>query len=121
MSKDKRNLGLWGENVAAQYLARRGYTILDRNARTPYGEIDLVTQKQDVIVFVEVKTRSSSSFGYPEEAMTSAKKAHFLAAAQAYLQAHPELDGDWRLDVIAVRRYPIGNRPGIHHFENAVT
>ncbi len=120
MSKEKRELGIWGENLAAKYLADHGYTILDRNARTPYGEIDLVAREKDVTVFVEVKTRSSNSFGYPEEAVTPAKQAHFLAAVQAYIQAHPELDGDWRLDVIAVRRYPTGRSPGIRHFENAI-
>jgi len=129
-------LGRWGESLAVDYLRQRGYLILERNARTPYGEIDLVT-RQDAIqglspleaapprslvtVFVEVKTRSSDSFGFPEEAITPRKKAHLLSAAQAYLQSHPELDGDWRVDVIAIQRSNASREPTILHFENAVT
>jgi putative endonuclease len=129
-------LGKWGENLAVEYLSQKGYTILERNARTPYGEIDLVTLKEidlkkpsnepfaigsKVTVFVEVKTRSSESFGFPEESITPRKKAHLLSAAQAYLQSHPELEGDWRVDVIAVQRSFAGEEPNIIHFENAVT
>jgi putative endonuclease len=105
--------------------------------RTPYGEIDLVAcqdeelssfeavigerQKGFATIFVEVKTRSSRSFGLPEEAVTSRKQAHMLAAAQAYLQQHPELEGSWRIDVIAIQRYDPSRPPTILHFENAIS
>jgi putative endonuclease len=72
-------------------------------------------------VFVEVKTRSSTAYGLPEDSITPRKQAHLLAAAQAYLQAHPELEGDWRIDVIAVQRQPAHPKPVITHFENAIT
>jgi putative endonuclease len=129
-------LGKWGESLASDYLRKRGYLILERNVRTPYGEIDLVTRQsfnQDglqpnssfprgpVTVFVEVKTRRSEAFGLPEEAITSKKKAHLLSAAQSYLQSHPEFDGDWRIDVIAIQRLSASREPSIVHFENAVT
>jgi len=74
-----------------------------------------------IIVFVEVKTRRTTSFGLPEEAITARKRQHLLAAAQAYLLAHPELDGDLRLDVIAIQGSPSGNPPLITHFENAIS
>lgn len=137
MSKTRQAFGRWGEALAAHYLVERGYTILERNARTPYGEIDLVARQVEEVspgeaaegnragrystVFVEVKTRSSRSFGLPEEAVTSRKQAHMLAAAQAYLQQHPELEGSWRIDVIAIQRYEPSRPPTIHHFENAVS
>ena len=136
-----QNLGRWGENLAAEALSRKGYTILARNARTPYGELDLVARQETpqgaVTVFVEVKTRRSGAFGLPEASVTPKKQAHLLAASQAYLQANPDLDGDWRVDVIAIRCIPDGeehrggedHRGGkehrsqeieVVHFENAV-
>ena len=95
--------------------------ILEYNARTPYGEIDIVAMQGESCVFVEVKTRSTSGFVLPEEAITRQKKAHLLASAQAYLLAHPELAGDWRVDVIAIRRLRSDRQPEILHFENAIT
>jgi putative endonuclease len=132
MTTSRQNLGRWGESLASQFLARHGYTILDCNARTPYGELDLVARQRAIgppgerepgwiTVFVEVKTRSSRTFGLPEESVTARKQAHLLAAAQYYLQQHPELQGDWRIDVVAVQRYRRDQPAAIHHFENAVT
>ncbi|HUV28925.1 MAG TPA: YraN family protein, partial [Anaerolineales bacterium] len=67
----------------------------------------------------EVKTRSSQTFGFPEESITASKQNHLISAALHYLQEHPDLDQDWRVDVIAIERYR--NRdPIIHHFENAL-
>jgi putative endonuclease len=131
MSTSKQALGRWGEARAAEYLIARGYAILERNARTPYGEIDLVARLDGsrssdprkpapTTVFVEVKTRSSKTFGFPEESVTPRKQAHLLAAAQSYIQEHPQLEGDWRIDVIAIQRYPSKTQPTITHFENAV-
>jgi putative endonuclease len=134
MMNARQKLARWGEDFAAIYLEERGYHVLERNARSAYGEIDLVTtvaapamskamneqQSRRVTVFVEVKTRSSVAYGYPEDSITRQKRAHMLAAAQAYLQAHPELAGDWRLDVIAIYR-PVPEQPAtINHFENVI-
>jgi putative endonuclease len=116
----KQALGRWGEAQAAEYLGQRGYLVLERNARTAYGEIDLIARQGTVLVFVEVKTRSTSAFGLPEASVTPRKQAHLLAAAQAYLQAHPDLEGDWRVDVIAIQRRPSSQAPEIAHFENAL-
>jgi putative endonuclease len=127
MTSRKAVLGRWGETVAAGYLERLGYTILERNARTPYGEIDLVARqdtekgrsREAVTVFVEVKTRSSTAFGLPEEAVTARKRGHLLAAAQSYLLDHPALGEAWRVDVVAIQRLRRGQAPVITHFENA--
>ncbi|MEA3349383.1 MAG: YraN family protein [Chloroflexota bacterium] len=117
---DKQILGRWGEEFTAKYLSARAYTIIERNARTPYGEIDIVARQEDIIVFVEVKTRTSTAFGYPEEAITATKREHMIQSAQAYLQNHPKLDTDWRIDVVAIQRKNSEKIPQIKHFENAV-
>ena len=119
MNDSRQALGRWGENVAAEYLARRGYVLVERNVRTDYGEIDLVTRQRDVVVFVEVKTRTTTAFGYPEESITARKKEHMIAAAQAYMQTHSEPRTNWRIDVIAIEAQSKRD-PQITHFENAV-
>jgi putative endonuclease len=125
MTTRRQSLARWGESLAADFLTSKGYDIIARNARTPYGEIDLIAKQTIgkssavVTVFVEVKTRSSSAYGFPEESVTPQKQAHLLAAAQHYLQTHPDLDGDWRVDVIAIRRQP-PHPPEIVHFENVL-
>lgn len=119
MSSQKQSLGKWGEQRAADFLQEHGYAILERNWRCEYGEIDLIAQQEAVLVFVEVKARSSARFGHPEEAISPAKQQHLYESAQTYLQTHPELDGDWRIDVIAVTRG--SGSPQITHFENAVS
>lgn len=120
MTGARQQLARWGEALAAEFLVARNYEILDRNARTPYGELDLIARQGSVSVFVEVKTRSSTAYGLPEEAVTPAKQAHILASAQHYLQTHPNLDGDWRVDVIAIRRF-LNRPPEIVHFENVLS
>jgi putative endonuclease len=132
MSKSRQKLGRWGEEQAARYLISKGYEIVARNARTPYGEIDLIAYKpgapitdegiaDDTLVFVEVKTRTTSTFGFPEESITSRKKEHMLAAAQSYLQDHPQLTSTWQIDVIAVQHYSSEEQMVFRHFENVIS
>lgn len=125
----RQQVGRWGEAVASRYLEKRGYQILARNARTPYGEIDLVARQKDgCLVFVEVKTRTNVVFGLPEEAVDARKLKHMVAAAEAYwlafLEQHPEIgDQSWRIDVIAVQGKP-GTKVEdiqIEHFENVAS
>ena len=111
----RQKIGQWGEQAALEYLTTRGYQLLDRNARTPYGEIDLVTRLGDVIIFGEVKTRTTRSFGLPEEAVTARKLAHMSASAAFY--ASERGIEHWQLDAIAVEGFP-GQTPHIEHFEN---
>ncbi len=110
-------LGRWGENYAAGYLQERGYAILTRNFRTAHGEIDLVAQHGERLVFVEVKTRSSVAFGYPEEAVTPHKRRHLQAAALLYIEEQ-DWDGDWQIDVIAIISAESAANPRLEHFEN---
>jgi len=109
-------LGRRGEDLALAYLLERGYTLLGRNVRTTYGELDLVMRQADALVFVEVKARRNTAFGYPEDGVNRQKHAHLTTSALAYLQAHPEIDSSWRIDIVAVE---IGAaEPTITHFEN---
>lgn len=121
MQNYRQKLGGWGERLAARYLEGKGYAILGHNLRTPHGEIDLLARQGDELVFVEVKTRRSTQYGLPEEAITPDKRAHLLDSIQAYLQAHPELPGRYRLDVVAILRTGRAQPPEIVHFENAIT
>lgn len=126
MNISAQQLGKWGEKLAAEFLVKQGYSILAENFYTPYGELDLIAEQvnqfnpdEKTIVFVEVKTRRSKSFGYPEDSVTPVKQEHLIAAAQYYLQEHPGLELDWRIDVIAIEYYQDLD-PVIQHFENAV-
>ena len=119
MTHTRQKLGVWGEALAADYLIQQGYCILERNARTPYGEIDIVAQQENMLVFVEVKTRRSREFGLPEQAVTPQKQKHIIASAQYYLAETQNKDIDWRIDVISIRQLS-GKHPEIVHFENAV-
>jgi putative endonuclease len=116
----KQQVGRWGENLAASYLEAKGWQVIARNVRTPYGELDLVTRQGDVTVFVEVKTRSSLSFGLPEAAVTDAKREHLLNAIQAYWQEEGT-EPLWRVDVVAILGRRGEKDVQIEHFENAIT
>jgi putative endonuclease len=111
-----QRVGKWGEQAAADFLAERGYEIVARNLRTPYGEIDLITQKDGFTIFVEVKARTSKVFGPPEVAVTPRKQGHMLACAEHYAQQN-EID-HWQIDVIAIEE--IAGKVEITHFENAI-
>ena len=99
-------LGKQGEDVAAEYLARKGYRIIARNYRVPRGEIDIVAQTSDTIVFVEVKTRRSECYGRPAAAVDYRKQAKIIGVAQWFLRQR-RLEG-WlcRFDVIEVYAGP---------------
>ncbi len=117
-----QRIGKWGEEAAARYLEKQGYEIIACNVRTAYGEIDLIARHPSgELVFVEVKTRTNTSFGYPEEAVDVRKRAHLVASAQAYLMEAPgDSDENWRIDVISVIGAPGKKDSEVHfeHFEN---
>ena len=116
MGSHNQRLGKRGEAAAANFLASQGYTVLGENLRTPYGEIDLLAEDAGMLVFVEVKTRTSTTFGAPEEAVTPAKLTHMHEAALHLIDTQPETYGDrpFRFDVIAVFAPP-GGKPQIRH------
>ena len=120
-SASRQSLGHLGESIAAAFLENKGYTILERNWRSPYGEIDLIVMENNVITFVEVKTRASSSLGPPEISITPRKEEHMRSAAEYYIQQHPELINDWRIDAVTVQIQANDSPPLIDHFENVIT
>ena len=94
--------------------------ILEANARTPFGEIDIVARQKDVTVFVEVKTRISSSLGPPLLNITFAKQRHMIKNALSYLSRHGRVDSDWRIDVVSVKLNSLYEPENIELIENAV-
>jgi putative endonuclease len=116
----RRATGNRGEQLALEHLKLQGYEILARNWRTREGEVDLVAQDGESIVFVEVKTRTGAEFGLPEEAVTPAKRRKLQRAAWAYLEAHALLDASWRIDVVAIDLAPTHRVPQIRHYRDAV-
>lgn len=101
MPDSRRLFGTSIEKQVAQYLTAQGYRIFAHQFTTPFGEIDLVCQDGNEVVFVEVKARTSSSYGYPEESVHAGKLRKIVRCAQVYLKTWPE-DQPWRIDVIAV-------------------
>jgi len=116
----RHQIGEWGEAVALRHLESKGYSIHARNWRTPEGEVDIVAQDDEMIVFVEVKTRTTHDFGWPEESITMTKRRHIQRAAWAYLQAHEMLDVMWRIDVIAIDRSLSGDVERLEHYVDAI-
>jgi len=120
MNQARRLLGDFGERVAAAHLEAKGYRILARNYRCREGEIDLVAQQGDVLVFVEVRARRGEEAGTAAESITQVKAGRLVAVAQAYYQEHPHLPPHQRIDVVAVELSPQGRLQKVEHIEGAV-
>lgn len=117
---DTRQLGRFGEAVAAEYLREKGYRLLGLNYRTRRGEIDLIAAEGRYLVFAEVKLRKNSAFAQAREFVTPAKQRRVIAAAEDWLQRHPT-DLQPRFDVLEVYA-PEGTQtaePVVRHWENA--
>lgn len=95
--------GIQGEDVAASFLEAQGYTVLARNYRQRFGEIDIVAEDRDVLVFVEVKTRNNNRYGSPFEAVDIRKQKKLSIMAQDYISRNDFEDRSARFDVVAVR------------------
>ena len=119
MSSGRRDLGAFGERVAAAHLEAKGYRIRARNFRCREGEIDIVAEDGDCLVFVEVRTRRGDAFGTPAESVTVAKERRLLTVARAYLQEHPDVPPNQRIDVVAVE-LSRGRLLAVQHIEGAI-
>ena len=116
----RQQTGHLGEKLAAGFLEKRGYHILQTNYRCPEGEVDIVARYKDCLVFVEVRTKRSQEFGSPEESITTAKMDKLRRVAAHYRQTQDDIPDSWRIDVVAVE-LDRQNRPRrIEHIENAV-
>lgn len=94
-------LGNFGENLAAEYLINNKYKIIERNHRTPYGEIDIVAAYKNIVIFVEVKTRTSDRFGTGVDAITNKKLRTMIKCAEYYIHAN-RIYSPVRIDVISI-------------------
>jgi putative endonuclease len=117
---DRQDIGKLGEKAAQRFLKKRGYRIRETGFRCPHGEIDIVAQRKDWLVFVEVRTRSSPDFGTPEESITQTKKERLIASALTYNSTHQHLPPQWRMDVVAIELDGKGKIGRIEQLENAI-
>jgi len=85
MEDSKRARGIRGEDLAVTYLKKKGYKVIERNYRCQWGEIDLIARDKGTLIFVEIKSRSSSDFGLPQDAVDRFKQAKLIQAAKAYM------------------------------------
>ena len=106
-------LGVQGEIVAAEYLKNKKYKILEKNFTTKIGEVDIIAQLKDIIVFVEVKQRGTKRYGLPREAVTPYKQNKIRLVASQYLLSKNMIDAKVRFDVVEI----LGD--SITHIENA--
>ncbi|MEO0082055.1 MAG: YraN family protein [candidate division WOR-3 bacterium] len=114
---NRSRLGAAGEQIAEQYLKSRGWRVLERNYRTKLGEIDLVCREKGTIVFVEVKTRTSSLYGEGTEAVNYSKQRKLYRLAQEYLGSHRLESADVRFDVLSIMF--VSGQPTIKHIPGA--
>lgn len=121
MTSEKQNIGKLGEDIAVKYLEKHGYKILDRNYRKPWGEIDIIAQQSQELVFVEVKAQNQKFEWRPEENITRHKKHQLSRIVTTYLKANkiPE-DQNWRIDVLGITLDFKTKNAQIEHIQNIV-
>ena len=113
-----RGKGQKGEELAKNYLIKKGYKILDQNFYTRYGEIDLIALKDNALIFFEIKTRTSRAFGYPEEAVDFRKQGHLKKAVEIYLLKKGIFNKDLQIDVLSIELGENSKQTEIRHLEN---
>lgn len=114
----QKNLGAWGEAIAEKYLKSKGYDIVFRNYRKRIGEIDLVAQKKNRTFFIEVKTRTSHTFGFPEESIDRYKLAKLSSVIEAYLAENQLPAENIQLDCIIVEYNQSQRKVKIRHLKD---
>jgi putative endonuclease len=120
VGRENKIIGKIGEDIAIAFLRQKGYKVLGVNVRTHLGEIDIIAKQKDVTVFVEVKTRASSSLGPPYLNVTPLKKKHLAKNALCYMKRHGRIHSSWRVDVVSVKLNMYYKMESIELIENAV-
>jgi putative endonuclease len=115
---EPKEIGKKGESIAAGYLSENGYEIIEKNYKYGKGEIDIIAGRDDVLVFVEVKTRQNLEFGPPELAVNLQKQRQIKKIAKAYLYKNQISNLDCRIDLIAIV-YKDSNDYTLNHIQNA--
>lgn len=118
MFRRKLDEGNRGEEIACEYLKDNGFDIIDRNFRIRGGEIDIIATKNNILIFVEVKTRTSAQFGTGFEAITPWKLKALIRATQFYKISHKNLPDEMRIDAISVLLASDDNLIDLEHMEN---
>lgn len=113
-------IGRRGEQWVKTFFENKGYEIIAENVHTLYGEIDLIIRLNTELIFVEVKSRTNLSYGFPESAISKTKLEHMVNSAEAFLADHPEITCPWRIDVVALNFDPKKHEPEMEWFENVV-
>ncbi len=113
---DHNLLGKKGEEIARQYLVQQGYKVRHANWRFKKNEIDIITEKNNLLVVIEVKTRSNDYFESPKEAVTRTKQKYIITATEAYIQEFA-IDMEVRFDIVSV--LISGNQQKIEHIKDA--
>ncbi len=117
--KTSKELGRISEDHAARFLTSKGYRIKERNYRTPRGEIDIIAEQRDILVFIEVKARSSDEHGRPLESVTSHKARTIASVAGTYLSAREGRERLTRFDIVEVHITPAGRVIKVEVIEGA--
>ena len=107
-----------GEEIAANYLKNKGYKIIERNFRKGYGEIDIICVRDNVLVFVEVKTRTTALYGGALEAIAYHKIKSLIKTVQFYKMLHPKLPESLRIDAILIDLGSNNKPSNVEHIEN---
>lgn len=121
MKQDNYRRGKAGEEIAAEYLRRKGFGIIEKNFRTRYGEIDLVCSKEKRLVFVEVKLKIGEDCGKPEEMISENKVRKIIRTAESYLVMRRKIADKYeglRVDVVAIVMGEGDETKRISHYEN---
>ncbi|MBC8284275.1 MAG: YraN family protein [Nitrospinae bacterium] len=106
MTEERLKLGRDGEEVAVTFLKKRGYRIVEKNFRAKLGEIDIIAEKDSILIFIEVKARASHLFGHPFNAVTVAKQRKIIQVAQSFMAKHRLLENLARFDVVGLTSDP---------------
>jgi putative endonuclease len=114
--ENKTTIGRKGEQLAAEFLMKKGFEIVVRNYRYKHAEIDLIVKRDDWLIFVEVKARSSTDFGEPEEFVDARKVNKIFDAAEEYIYS-TDWHGHIRFDIVSVK---LGKEPVVELFEDAI-
>jgi putative endonuclease len=116
----QQTTGIIGERLAAEFLTRQGYQIIEKNYRRKEGEVDIIANDGPFLVFVEAWAKYNCNYGTPEESVTARKKQHLHNATARYLESHQNLPAEWRFDFVAVELDVKGNPQWLEVIKNAV-
>ncbi len=118
MPSSSQKKGQAGEHIALRFLEEKGFLCIEKNWHSRYGEIDLIMQESDELVFIEVKMRKNNDFSYPEEIIGRSKTQKLKKTARQYIEAHDKQEMFWRFDIVAISGDT--RKHQVHHIRDAL-